>query len=802
MWSWPAHKPVAPLVHPRNRALTRLFAALLAGLFLAGGVAMAQPKLPSLQAAAVAAPVAPAMTPAEVRQMLDLLNDPQKRAAFTATLQTLAKAGAVTAPAPAAAAGPVKLAPNSVGAQVLTESSTWITQITREISMLWRGLDDLPAVWTFTVHAAQDPATRARALEAARHMAAILGLGAIAELLLTRLLRRPLRAVAAGAGPQTGVPAGEAALDDTAEDEAHAMETDTASLPAVPPRGMAGSWRGGADGAGRTRARVSSLIRTLRQVPYILAALLLDLLPLGLFLAIAYLGAQLVSDRTRDVLQAVAVAYGACRLATCLARMVFSPVAPALRLAALDDASAMAAVGWVRRLMAVGAFGFAAREIGRQFALPAGADEAFLKAVFLVDHVFLIVIVLQCRGWVAARIRSSSDAPGLAGVLRNRLAAVWHLIAIFYIAGLWFVWAADIRGGYVRIWHLFVVTAGVLAVTRIVMGQALGLLDRNFGGDAGLGPSGRGARYYRLLRGTVRTALLTAGLIGLLEAWGISTSAWFNGNALGGKLASLIAHIALAGAVALAVWESVNFAMDQHLARLTREAQMLKAARLRTLQPILRTLLACVLVAVFTLNALDDVGVNIAPLLAGAGILGVAIGFGSQKLVQDFITGIFLLLENAMQVGDWVTVAGLSGTVEHLSIRTMRLRASDGSVHIIPFSAVSTVTNVNRGVGNAAVSVSVPVDEDIDLVCATLVEIAKSMRAERRYADMMRSDLQLWGVDKVEAGVATVAGQIVCTDSGRWTVQREFNRRMMQRFKDHGLRIATPIPLFPAPAKV
>ncbi len=93
---------------------------------------------------------------------------------------------------------------------------------------------------------------------------------------------------------------------------------------------------------------------------------------------------------------------------------------------------------------------------------------------------------------------------------------------------------------------------------------------------------------------------------------------------------------------------------------------------------------------------LSEIGVNIAPLLAGAGVIGIAVGFGSQKLVQDLITGLFLLLENAMQVGDVVTLGGLTGTVEALSIRTIRLRALDGCVHIIPFSAVTTVTNQTR----------------------------------------------------------------------------------------------------------
>src|SRR6202034_3249803 len=153
---------------------------------------------------------------------------------------------------------------------------------------------------------------------------------------------------------------------------------------------------------------------------------------------------------------------------------------------------------------------------------------------------------------------------------------------------------------------------------------------------------------------------------------------------------------------------------QQHLARLTRDAQAARSARLRTLLPLLRTTLLITILIVAGMMVLSEIGVNIGPLLAGAGIVGVAIGFGSQKLVQDLITGIFLLLENAMQVGDAVTVSGLSGTVENLSVRTIRLRAADGSVHIIPFSSVTSVTNTNRGIGNAAVSVNLAYTEDID----------------------------------------------------------------------------------------
>jgi moderate conductance mechanosensitive channel len=195
---------------------------------------------------------------------------------------------------------------------------------------------------------------------------------------------------------------------------------------------------------------------------------------------------------------------------------------------------------------------------------------------------------------------------------------------------------------------------------------------------------------------------------------------------------------------------------------------------------------------VVALTALSELGVNIAPLLAGAGIVGIAIGFGSQKLVQDLITGLFLLLENAMQVGDTVTVSGLSGVVENLSIRTIRLRAGDGSVHIVPFSSVTSVTNTNRGIGNAAISVSVDYNEDVDRVGEVLKEIVAEMRKEPRFKHMIRGDLDLWGVDKLDATMVTIAGQIECTDRGRWPVQREFYRRMKKRFQETGIEIARP----------
>jgi small-conductance mechanosensitive channel len=374
---------------------------------------------------------------------------------------------------------------------------------------------------------------------------------------------------------------------------------------------------------------------------------------------------------------------------------------------------------------------------------------------------------------------------------------VWHYIAIFFIVGLWLVWAADLRNGYLRLWHIAAVNGAVLVAARLLAAALLAGLDHLIGappqiegGYSGLGT--RVERYHQVLRTSISGVIALGAGLALLQAWGLDAIGWLTGTPTGRQVMSTILSIGITVLIAVVAWEAANMAIERHLERLSRQGQRGRAARLRTILPILRTGLLVAVLIVAGLTVLAQIGVNIAPLLAGAGIIGIAIGFGSQKLVQDLITGIFLLLESAMQVGDFVTLAGVSGTVENLSVRTIRLRAADGSVHLIPFSSVTTVNNTNRGLGNAAVNVTVSASEDTDRVGEVLKQIALEMREEAAFKDKMLSDLQFWGVDKVDGAVVTVAGQIVCTDSGRWSVQREFNRRYKKRFQELGVELASP----------
>ncbi|PZR13649.1 MAG: hypothetical protein DI532_10750 [Azospirillum brasilense] len=215
---------------------------------------------------------------------------------------------------------------------------------------------------------------------------------------------------------------------------------------------------------------------------------------------------------------------------------------------------------------------------------------------------------------------------------------------------------------------------------------------------------------------------------------------------------------------------------------------------MRTLLPMMRTALMIVILIFLVLNVLSEIGVNVAPLIAGASVVGVAIGFGSQTLVKDVVTGLFLLLEDAVAVGDSVTLGTppQTGVVERLSIRSIRLRAVDGSVHIIPFSSVTSVTNMTRDFAFAMLEFSLSYGEDTDRVAEVLRQIAKEMRGETRWSAAIRDDMDVMGVERLlETGVVLRA-RLKTEPSQRAPVARELNRRIQARFEELGIVIPSP----------
>ena len=478
-----------------------------------------------------------------------------------------------------------------------------------------------------------------------------------------------------------------------------------------------------------------------------------------------------------------------------IGRMLLAPEASGLRLLHIDDDLAAYLMRWLRRLTLVAVLGGAAAGLALLFGLHPAVYATLIRVLGLVVAVLLGIMVLQLRASVASRLRAAPEGEPVPA-WREWLAAVWHHLALLAIAVGWVGWAAGFESGGGGIWVLLG-TVAIVAGARLVALVLIGILDKVTAphpdtATAALGLLGetrfRARRWTAVARPVVHISITILTGLALLEFWGVGAFGWFTPGEIGARVLSALVTIGLAVLAAVIVWEVANAALERRLARLSEAGTPAHAARLRTLLPMLRAALFVTIAAIVGLTALSQIGVNIAPLLAGAGIVGVAIGFGSQKLVQDVVTGMFVLFENAIQVGDTVTVAGLSGKIERLSVRTIWLRGGDGALQIVPFSSVGTITNTNRGLGTAAVSATIAYSEDSDRAADAMRGIAAEMRQEPEYADKMLDDLQLW-VDSVRALGVTLSGTIPCTDAGRWPVQREFNRRLQKRFKELGIAL-------------
>jgi small-conductance mechanosensitive channel len=764
------------------------------------------------------APSAKAAAPAgisadQARQTLDVLQNDAKRNQLIQVLQTIVAAptanGAASAPAATPPAPPAPsenalpvppLEADSLGAQLLEQGAAWLDDATTTIVATARNVADLPRVWTWLVLSLGDPQARNMLFNAIWRLAAIIGCAVAAEYVLRFLLRRPLYLIEKRAAYLLGL----AGIGDVAfTTRSEATSTDAAET--TPSDIDPGAVIDGSDGivprnaSGLVR-HPSHVLLWLRRIPLALFYFLLTLLPTILFYTVVTKIVTLTSlAQPVAIARAAAsasIAYAAVRTIVGLVQLLVAPRAPGLRLLPVPDQSAAYIQVWSFRLFGTALFGQAVADIAARLGLSPSGHHTLQSVVFLLVAIYIVIIILQSRHTVALWLRARPGRTGIVAAMLNRLASLWHVFGIFLVLALWLVWAMEIRHGFTKLLNFSLIGIGVLVVARLITLLLHAAFDRLFNIDDELekrfpGLKSRANLYYPLLRAAISAAIAAIALVALLQAWGLDAVDWFHGDEIGSRLISAITTVAIASLVAVGVWEGSNLAIDRHMMKLDRSGDYAHAARLRTLVPILKTVLLVVVSIVVILTILSEIGVNIAPLLAGASIVGVAIGFGSQKLVQDFITGIFLLLENAMQVGDSITASGLSGTVEKLSIRTIRLRAGDGAVHIIPFSSVGTVTNINRGVGNAAVKVTVAASEDVDKVGEVLKGIAREMRNDDNYRHMMRSDLQLWGVDEIQAGAITIAGQIACSDSGRWGVQREFNRRLIKKFNELGIKLAS-----------
>lgn len=237
-----------------------------------------------------------------------------------------------------------------------------------------------------------------------------------------------------------------------------------------------------------------------------------------------------------------------------------------------------------------------------------------------------------------------------------------------------------------------------------------------------------------------------------------------------------------------AIWESVNAALEYTM----RSSRQMSGARIDTVLPVIRKVIFMFLMLLFGLIALSELGIDIVPLLAGAGVFGIALGFGAQTLVQDFLVGFIIILEDLLQIGDIVKVADRMGAVEKITIRKLQLRGLDGTVHTIPFSQLDIIENYTKDFSYYLSDVGVAYKEDVDQVIDCIKSVSDDLRKDDTFGEMMLEDVEILGLEKFADSAIVIRVRFRTRAHDKWRLGREFNRRLKYAFDDSGIEIPFP----------
>ncbi|WP_316979655.1 mechanosensitive ion channel domain-containing protein [Shumkonia mesophila] len=631
----------------------------------------------------------------------------------------------------------------TLGPRLVSTLSATAGEISRQVVALANRLSNLPLLSAWFERQVSDPAIRSLWLFALLKLAAVIAVGWLAERLAVALLTRPRR---------------------------------------------------GVDG----REAANLVVR----LPLLLVRTVMEVVPIAAFAVAAYALLPLLNPARQTQVMVVTFlsAYVLIRVLTVLVRMLLVPPGPSLRLLSMGPETATYLFIWSRRLIATGVVGYYAAEAALLFGLPLAAHAGLLRVVGLLIAAMVVVFLLQNRGAVAERIRGRPvvGQPLTAAYrLRRRLADVWHVLAIVYVIGVFAVWALAIEGGFEYLFRATVASALILVAAKALAMALRRGIERGFAvGDDVKHRfpllEARVNRYVPAIHLVLRAILYIVAGLALLQAWGLDTLGWLDSPS-GRRVTGGAFSIGLVLVFALVLWEAVSSSIERYLTQTGPDGAVLqRSARARTLLPLLRTTVMVFLLVMVTLIVLSELGVNIGPLLAGAGVIGLAVGFGSQKLVQDVINGVFILVEDSLAAGDVVTAAGISGVVEQISIRSLRLRGLDGTVHTIPFSTVDTVSNMTKGFSMAVIEAGVAYRESVDEVMEVLKQLGAEMTADPTFGPLIIEPLEMLGVDALGDSAVTIKCRFKTVPLKQWTVGREFNRRMKNRFDELGIEIPFP----------
>ena len=544
----------------------------------------------------------------------------------------------------------------------------------------------------------------------------------------------------------------------------------------------------------------SGLTPVLRLVLCVAIAAVVDVL----LVAFAYVGGNLVATfavgETGELSTRASLflnAFLVIELLKAGVRMLFSSRYEGLRLLPIAAQEASYWNRWLARLIGMVGYGLMVVVPLVNYYLAPALGQAVGTLIMLLAFIYAVAVVLKNR----VRLRDNlNDMSSRSTLMASRVslqlfARTWHLFALIYFLMV-FVLTLTRPGDALP----FVLFATLKTLVAVVIGLlASAFLTQTIGRRIRLSDDLR--RKLPLLEvrlnsyvpnalRILRTVIVVAVIMVVLDAWGAFDLAGWYASERGANLVGKLVGVAIILVVAFGVWLGLASLIEHKLNPETGHGE--PSARAKTLLSLFRNALAIAMVTITGMIVLSEIGINIGPLIAGAGVLGLAIGFGAQKLVQDVITGIFIQVENAMNTGDVVTVGSVTGTAERLSIRSVGIRDLSGTYHIVPFSSVDTVSNYMREYGNHVGEYGIGYNESIDEAIEQLQLAFEDLQASEEHGHKLLADLTVAGVVALADSSVNIRVVIKTTPGDQWAVGRAYNRLVKLRFDAAGIEIPFP----------
>ncbi|NYS61208.1 mechanosensitive channel protein [Vreelandella salicampi] len=544
----------------------------------------------------------------------------------------------------------------------------------------------------------------------------------------------------------------------------------------------------------------TGLTPVLRLIVCVAVAALVDVL----IVAFAYVGGNLIATfavgESGDLSTRASLflnAFLMIELIKAAVRMLFSSHYEGLRLLPISATEASYWNRWLARLVGMVGYGLMVVVPLVNFYVAPALGQALGTLVMVAAFIYAVAVILKNR----VRLRDnltvmSANASFTASRVSLQLfARSWHLFALLYFLVV-FVLTLTRPGDALP----FVMFATLKTLVAVVIGLlASSFLTQTIGRRIQLSADMR--RKLPLLEKRLnsyvpnalrilRTVIGIAVIMVVLDAWGAFDLATWYASESGANLVGNLTSVAVILIFALGAWLGLASLIEHKLNPETGYGE--PSARAKTLLSLFRNALAIAMVTITGMIVLSEIGINIGPLIAGAGVLGLAIGFGAQKLVQDVITGIFIQVENAMNTGDVVTVGGITGTAEKLSIRSVGIRDLSGTFHLIPFSSVDTVSNYMREYGNHVGEYGIAYRESIDDAVDQLKLAFEDLKASEEHGHKLLDELTVAGVTALADSSVNIRVVIKSTPGDQWAVGRAYNRLVKLRFDEAGIEIPFP----------